>query len=540
MPRHTQHRASPLRFEQSRYKVIGPMRVDENGSWPGTTPGLHCKPVKDAGGYSLAALTVDPGLPVPLHRQLYDRVRTAILQRQLRGGTRLPSTRNIAWELGVSRNTVLTAFEQLTAEGYLEGRVGAGTFVARAIPDDLLSMRNRAAAKPVERRQPRLARRAAALPDTSAICGLRGRRPFESGIPALDLFPTKVWSRLVAKQWGKIASGDLDLLTNTEPAGLPRLREAVARYAGAARGVVCEPSQVIITNGLQHGLEIASRLLIDPGDKVWFEDPGYPAARATLASAGASFAFVPVNDEGIDVRRGTELCPSPRMIYVTPSHQYPLGVTMSACRRLQLLDLARRADAWILEDDYDSEYRFSAHPVHSIHGLDRNERVIYLGTFSKVLFPTLRLGYVIVPPALVDLFIRARLLAGRASPRIDQEVIADFIEEGFLDRHIRRMRSVYRERQEALLDAGRKYLDGLLRMPPSHAGMHVVGWLIGLNDETASRAARKFDIHVNPLSRYCADVRQPDGLIMGYAALNPRQIRTGAETLARALESAGA
>lgn len=443
----------------------------------------------------------------------------------------------LACELGVSRNTVLTAFDQLMAEGYLEGKVGSGTFVAGAIPDELLSLRNRAAVKHASPRQPRLSKRAAVLPDVATTAKRRRRRPFEPGVPALDLFPTKVWARLVAREWSKVTAGSLDALLTTEPAGLPRLREAVARYVGAARGVSCDAAQVIITSGLQHALEIATRVLLDPGEKVWFEDPGYPAARATLRAVDASVVFVPVDEEGIDVRRGMEKCPSPRLIYVTPSHQYPLGVTMSAARRLQLLETARRADAWILEDDYDSEYRHLTHPVPSIQGLDRNERVIYFGTFSKVLFSSLRLGYLVVPPTLVETFIRARVLAGRASPSIDQAVVADFIDEGFLDRHIRRMRAAYRERQEVLLEAGRRYLNGLLAIRPSHAGMHVLGWLIGIDDQAAARAAAEYEIDVTPLSRYCAEVRQPDGLVLGYGGVTPRQIRAGAETLARALES---
>ncbi len=492
--------------------------------------------MKNPAGYTLAALALDAGLPVPLHQQLYDRVRAAILQRQLRGGTRLPSTRSLAGDLGVSRNTVLTAFDQLIAEGYLEGRSGSGTYVARAIPDELLSLRNRAGVKAHVPRPPRISRRGAALPQVTR--NAERRRAFEPSIPAIDLFPVRVWARLVAKQWARSGPGMIESLAYGDAAGLMRLREAVAHYAGAARGVTCEPGQVIITNGLQHGLEIASRVLLDPGDHVWFEDPGYRAARATLGAVGASIVLVPVGPDGLDVAQGLEKCASPRLIYVTPSHQFPLGVTMSAARRLQLLEVARRADAWVLEDDYDSEYRHSTRPIPSIQGLDTHQRVIYLGTFSKVLFPALRLGYLIVPPALAETFIRARTLSGRMSPTIDQAVVADFIEEGYFDRHIRTMRSAYRERQEALLDAGRKHLDGLLTIRPSQAGMHVLGWLHGLDDRKASAAANAVNIEAPPLSAYCVDVQMDPALLLGYGAVTPRQIKAGAETLARALESA--
>lgn len=490
--------------------------------------------MKEPGGYALAAVSLDIRSPRPLHQQLYESVRSAILARQLRAGTRVPSTRSLAADLGVSRNTVLAAFDQLTAEGYLEGKTGSGTYVAGALPDDLLSVRNRVRVRPAPAGSQRISRRGAALPERIAATGGR-RRPFEPGLPALDLFPVRLWARLVARQWSKHGAAMIESLSYGEPAGLRRLREAVAQYIGAARGVRCDPGQVIITNGLQHGLEIAVRVLLDPGDAAWFEEPGFPAARATLAAAGARLVFVPVDDDGLDVAKGIERCPSPRLIYATPSHQFPLGVTMSVTRRLQLLELARRADAWIVEDDYDGEYRQATRPVPAIQGLDTAGRVIYVGTFSKVLFPALRLGYLVVPPALVETFIRSRALSGRTSPTIDQAVVADFIEEGHFERHIRRMRAAYRERQEALLAAAATHLAGLATVRPSEAGMHTIAWLHGIDDATASRAAEEENIEAVPLSAFCAEGRLPDALLLGYGAVTPRQIRAGAEALARAL-----
>jgi len=490
--------------------------------------------MKEAGGYTLGAVSLDARSAVPLHQQLYESVRSAILARQLRAGTRVASTRSIAQDLGVSRNTVLTAFDQLTAEGYLEGKTGSGTYVAGAIPDDLLSVRNRNAVRPAPAGG-RISRRGAALPPKITTTEGR-RRPFEPGLPALDLFPVRLWGRLVARQWSKQGAAMIESLAYGEPAGLRRLREAVARYVGAARGVRCDPGQVIITNGLQHGLEVAARVLIDPGDLVWFEEPGFPAARATLAGAGARLVYVPVDRDGIDVAQGIAKCATPRLIYVTPSHQFPLGVTMPVTRRLQLLELARCADAWIVEDDYDSEYRHATRPVPAIQGLDTRGRVIYLGTFSKVLFPALRLGYLVVPPALVETFTRSRALSGRTSPAIDQAVVADFIEEGHFERHIRRMRAAYRERQEALLDAAARHLTGLATVHPSEAGMQTIGWLHGIDDDAASRAAAEANIEAAPLSAFCAEARLPDALLLGFGAVTPRQIRIGAEALARALE----
>ena len=484
----------------------------------------------------LAAVSLDQHSATPLHRQLYEAVRGAILSRQLRAGTRLPSTRSLAADLNVSRNTVLAAFEQLTAEGYLDGKTGSGTYIAGAIPDELLSVRNRSTAHHTAPVRRDIARRAAALPKN--VTTTRGkRRAFEPGLPALDLFPVRLWSRLVSRQWSKKGPALFDTLAYGDIAGHRRLREAVAHYVGAARGVPCDAAQVIITNGLQHGLEIAARVLLDPGDAVWFEEPGFPAARATLIAAGARIVLVPVDDEGMNVAHALTKCSTPRLIYTTPSHQFPLGVTMSVTRRLQLLAAARRADAWILEDDYDSEYRQATRPVPAIHGFDTEGRVIYLGTFSKVLFPALRLGYLVVPPALVDTFLRARALAGRTSPAIDQAVVADFIGEGHFERHIRRMRAAYRERQEALLDAAEKHLRGLATVKPSEAGMHTLAWLHGIDDMAAQQAAAEMNVEAVALSVFCAESRLDDALLLGYGAVTPRQIRVGAETLARALES---
>lgn len=491
--------------------------------------------MKKPGGYALASVSFERSSSTPLHRQLYKSMRTAILTGQLRAGTRLPSTRSLAADLAVSRNTILAAFEQLTAEGYLEGRAGSGTHVTRTIPDELLSVRNRASAHRATVARRRIAARGAALPATIAITSDK-RRAFEPGLPALDLFPVRLWAKLVARQWSRSGPAMLDTLTYGDVAGHPRLRKAIAEYAGAARGVPCDPPQVIITNGLQHGLDIVARVLLDPGDAVWFEEPGFPAARAALTAAGARLVFVPVDQDGLDAARGVAKCANPRLIYATPSHQFPLGVTMPVTRRLQLFDAARRADAWILEDDYDGEYRYSTQPVPAMYGLDGDARVIYLGTFSKVLFPALRLGYLIVPPALVDAFLRARAFAGRTLPVIDQAVVADFIEDGHFERHIRRMRAAYRERQEALLAASATHLAGLASVSASEAGMHTLAWLHNIHDAAASRAAAEVNVEAAPLSAFCVEAHLGDALLLGYGVVTPRQIRVATETLARALE----
>jgi len=475
---------------------------------------------------------------MPLNRQLYEAVRRAILTKQLHAGSRLPSTRSLAVDLEVSRNTVLLAFEQLLGEGYLETRSGSGTFVANSVPDELLrtgTRRGGPAAAATGRRP--VARRARALPATVMTTSDK-RRAFEPALPALDLFPIQLWTRLIAKQWSRNGPELLDSLAYGDAAGHARLRTAIAQYVGAARGVACEASQVIVTNGLQHSLEMICRVLLEPGESVWFEEPGYPAARSALAAAGAQVVLVPVDAKGLDVTAGLAKSATPRLIYVTPSHQFPLGVTMPVARRLQLLDAARRGDAWILEDDYDGDYRHRTAPVPAIHGLDTDGRVIYLGSFSKSLFPALRLGYLIVPPAVVETFMRARALAGRTLPAIDQLVVADFIELGHFERHIRRMRAAYRERQEALVQSAAKHLAGLAVVEPTDAGMHSLAWLEKIDDAAASREAAEENLEAAPLSAFCGEVKLPDALVLGYGAVTPRQIRVATEALGRALERA--
>ncbi|HEX8070572.1 MAG TPA: PLP-dependent aminotransferase family protein [Pyrinomonadaceae bacterium] len=485
-----------------------------------------------------AFVRLDAADGVPLYRQLYDELRAAILTGQLRAGSRLPSTRELAAELSVSRNTVLNAFEQLLAEGYVEGQVGSGTYVSRALPEELIHARARAPAAPRPPRKGRtLARRAARYTEARVNVSRdpAHTRPFRPGTPALDAFPFALWSRLVARRWRRPAR---ELLGYTEPAGYKPLREALAAYLGAARAVRCEAAQVIVVAGSQQAFDIVPRLLLDEGDAVWLEEPGYVGARAAFAGAGARIVPVGVDGEGLDVRAGARLAPGARLVYVTPSHQYPLGVTMTLARRLALLEWANRAGAWVLEDDYDSEYRYEGRPLAALQGLDAEGRVIYLGTFSKVLFPALRLGYMVVPPDLVEVFTNARGLASRFSPTIEQAVLADFINEGHFARHIRRMRALYAERQRVLLDAAARDLAGLLDVRPDPAGIHLVGWLpAGVDDQQAARAAAAVGIDAQPLSSFRLKPGGRGGLLLGYAAFDERQIRHAVRQLAAALRS---
>jgi GntR family transcriptional regulator / MocR family aminotransferase len=356
---------------------------------------------------------------------------------------------------------------------------------------------------------------------------------FRPGIPALDAFPRDLWARIAARQ---CRQSKPDIFSYGDPAGYPPLRRAIAEYLRAARGVNCTWEQVIVTSGSQQALDLAARVLLDPGDTAWVEDPGYFGVRGAWTAAGVHCAPVPVDAEGLNVAQGELSAPRARMVYVSPSHQYPLGVTMSLARRMALLAWARRRSAWIAEDDYDSEFRYAGRPLAALQGLDTGGRVIYIGTFSKVLFPALRLGYMVAPAGTVDAFAAARALADRHPPGPSQALVAEFLMEGHFARHVRRMRTLYAERQAALVSAARREWDGLLEVSPADAGMHLVAWLAkGANDRGVSNRAAAAGVSAPPLSAYCHSVVARPALLLGYAAINARKIQEGARRLTGAM-----
>lgn len=483
-----------------------------------------------------ALILLDRSSRTSLYRQLYDQVREAILSGRLTSGTRLPPTRELADDLGIARNTVLNAFDQLYAESYVERRVGDGTYVSRELPDDLLRVKVAGGvAEATKRPPPRLSKwgtTVAAMAFGPAT--YRGRpRPFRTSTPAVDAFPYKLWGRLLTRRWS--ISGE-ELIHYGDSAGYPPLREAIASYLSTARGVRCAPDQVIMLSGSQHALEVVTRLLLEPGDPVWIEDPGFLGARAALIAAGARLVPVPVDREGLNVAAGIERHSDPKLIYVTPSHQYPLGMTLSLNRRLMLLKLAAKTGAWIVEDDYDSEIRFTGPPLAALQGLDKEQRTIYIGTLSKVLFPSLRIGYIVAPTELFEPLVRARSLAGHQSPTMEQAVLADFINEGHFARHIRKMRAVYAERQAALVKAGQRELQGLLDVCRNDAGMHLMGWLPeGVDDRDAFNAAASHGVEVTALSTYCLEPGTRGALRLGYTGYTPKQIYHAGRRLGRAL-----
>ena len=485
-------------------------------------------------------LPLDAHSPVPLYKQLYERVREEIVAGQLPPGTRLPSTRTLASELGVSRGTTALAYDHLLLEGYLESRVGQGTRVSSEFPAkasaELLPGTSKPRAAPRQMPSLRIADRVSTLRMVPNLRSVEGRAggAFRGGQPALDLFPYEVWGRLLARQ----ARRGLPALSYYQPpAGYFPLREAIATHIGIARGVRCTPEQVIITAGTQGALDLAVRTLLNPGDAAWLEDPGYFGAQGALRSGGAHLVPVPIDEQGLDVAIGRQLCPQARLVFTSPSHQFPTGVTMSLGRRLALLDWAQEAEAWILEDDYDSEFRFGGRPLEALQGLDQTGRVLYVGTFSKVLFPALRLGYVVAPPPLIESLLIMRRFVDVHVPILEQLALTDFIREGHYDRHLRRMRRHYRHRRELLHRELRHHLDGVLDVSLPEAGMHLVGWLPpGKDDRRAAALADAVGITVAPVSAFSLEPLPRGGLIFGFAGIDEEEIRVGVRKLAAALD----
>ncbi|MBI1261143.1 MAG: aminotransferase class I/II-fold pyridoxal phosphate-dependent enzyme [Rhizobiales bacterium] len=486
----------------------------------------------------LGTITLDDADPQPLYRQLYDGLRMAILEGRLRPGLQLPSSRHLAAEWSVARNTVIAAYEQLTAEGYLETTRGAGTHVARILPEYLLEVGKPRGATGQRLPAKTLSRRGLALSSLKrGTPGYQGAqaRPFQHGLAAIDEFPSLLWSRLLARHARTPGPGTMGYELGQ---GLPALREAIADYTGAARGTICKPEQVIVTSGAQAALDLAARMLIDPGDRVWLEEPGYLGARGALLGAGADILPVPVDAEGLTLETVIGRSPPPRLIYVTPSHQFPMGCTLSLARRLALLDYAGQQGSLIIEDDYDAEYRFAGRPIASMQGLDRSGSVIYMGTFAKTLFPALRVGYLIVPEAMVEAFSDALRITGMTPPAVMQAALADFITEGHFAAHIRRMRTRYAERRDCLSNAIEADLAPWLRIAPGEGGLQLAAVMAqGADDRALSAAAKAANIHVTPLSTYFIGTPTQTGLHMGYAGIAEPQMKRAARKLATISEA---
>jgi GntR family transcriptional regulator/MocR family aminotransferase len=471
----------------------------------------------------------------PLYKQVYEGYRQAIVNGNLRAAQRVPSTRVLAEELGISRVPVLSAYAQLLSEGYFESRTGSGTIVSASLPNRGAAPQPKSnVSKTPEPRRRKISKCCMALPNAEGFYGRRSIKPFSLSQIAFEHFPLHVWNRLVTRHSRSATAASFDY---GDPMGLKDLREVIATYLRTARGVRCEAQQIVIVSGSQQGLEIATRVLLDSGDRVCMEEPGYNFARSIFASWGCPVVPVPVDGEGLEVSTGMQRCHGARAVLVTPSHQYPLGVTMSASRRLHLLDWAERNGSWIIEDDYDSEYRYEGVPITSLQGLDHNGRVVYLGTFSKVLFPSLRLGYVVVPADLVERFLAVRFAMDICPATFQQMVLADFIGEGHFSRHIRRMRSIYGERRSTLIQCIREELGTAAELPGGQAGLHLSVILKGISDREIAAHASRQNLSLMPLSPFYASKAARQGFVLGFGSTPVQKIPAAVHRLRMVLAS---
>ena len=488
-------------------------------------------------------LVLDPAAVLPLHRQIGQQVRRAILERRLAPGQRLPSSRLMAGELAVARGTVLLAMDQLVAEGYVVAQAASGLSVATDLPDEMLTA-------------PRVARPSRAEPPTTAAGSRRARQAlreaspslafgapplaFPTGQPDRGSFPFALWAKLVEREWRQPSWRVAGV---PHPFGHEGLRAAIADHLGAARGFACDPASIVITSGMRQSLSLLAWATLDPGEAAWIEEPGFVGTREALAAAGVRAVPVPVDAAGFSVERAMVLAPRARLAVVAPAHHFPIGTMLGLPRRLELLSWAERTGGWIAEDDYDGEYRYTGRPLAPLRALDRSRRVAYLASFSKLLFPALRLSYVVLPDALVPA-AKARMAAvhDRAS-LLGQGALARFIADGHFTTHLRRTRLLYARRQEAMLDGLRRHLGRWLACDPDPGGMHLVARPVataarGFDDRAVVAAAARAGIAASPLSTCYAGRARRHGLILGYAGTPDDAIDAGCRTLAEAISSA--
>ncbi len=454
-----------------------------------------------------------------------------MLEGRLAPGSRIPSSRTLAATLGVSRPTVVSALDQLAAEGFVETRIGSGTYVAQGLAQS--------AAHPTDAAPLRanvLSHRAQEIIGLSPLTFSRVQqsKAFHTGFPALDEFPMREWTEAAASAWRALSAVELDY---PDPLGYRPLREAIAEHLAIVRGVKADPEQVMIVAGSQQALGLVAQAVADPGDEAWVEDPGYPGARRAFTAAGLAVRPIPVDAEGIDLAYAQSRHPQARLVHVTPSHQYPLGVKMSLARRLALVAWAEKRGTWILEDDYDSEFRYAGRPLAPLHAMVDSGRVIHVGTFSKVLFAGMRLGYMVVPPGLVEAFRTLRGFHDRGSPVLLQAALSMFMREGRYQKHIRHMRSLYVERRDTLLEMLAAEMGDLLQVVPPDAGLHLVARLPqGISDLDLASSAMDLGVHARPLSQMAELPQLGGALVLGFAGVTPEEMSEGARALRRAFE----
>ena len=459
---------------------------------------------------------------------LYDELRSAILEGPLAPGTRLPASRDFASQYGLSRGTVVSVLKRLQAEGFISSRVGFGTWVNRV--EAPRPVRQPIAAPAYVHRVISTYKRPQPWVDQAFVDGIR---PFRIGVPAIHEFPSEIWGRIAADRARNFRSW---LKKEADRRGYKPLRDAIAEYLRTSRGVRCTAEQIVLVSGIQQALDLLARLLLKKGDPIWMEDPGYFGARIAFDNVGARMIPVPVNEEGLSVSAGVKICRHAMGAYVTPAHQFPLGVMMSLERRMELLRWALSAGAFVIEDDYDSEYRFAGPPVPALQSLDNHSSVIFIGSFSKTLFPALRVGYLVLPTPLIEPFLSFRYRTDFRNSSFDQAVLCDFIVDGHLARHLRRMRNLYAERLATLIEGANQHLGGLLEISNVRAGLYTIGYLKhGMASRQAEKLAEAQGLEVLAVDRCTLKRPDPKALLLGFGGFDELAIRQGLIRLAKAL-----
>ncbi|MFT5259275.1 MAG: GntR family transcriptional regulator/MocR family aminotransferase [Saprospiraceae bacterium] len=488
---------------------------------------------KSPGGALLSGLNIERNTSVPIYRQLDASLRRLILSGSLEPAQKLPSTRELAEELGVSRITVKSVYEQLVVEGYAVSKTGAGTFIAQGLEIEGASKFNRVRRKS-KIPEVEITDRAQRIMSSRASARHGETNPFRPGVPALDLFPVKAWNKYLLEA---TQSNHRHHMSYGDLSGNADLRNSITSHLTDARGMQVDPAQIVITSGAQQAFVLIAFVLLNKGDTVWYENPGHIAGRDVMQIMGANIAPVPIDSEGIDVQYAIENHPKPSIIFTTPSHQQPLGTTMSLVRRLTLLNYAQENDAWIIEDDYDSEFRYRGRPLPALSALDSERKVFYVGTFSKSMFAAIRIGYVVIPPGLVDSFAKASNLLGQRPSAIVEQALSGFMDDGRFVEHVRKMRRVYRERKDTLFDCLTRDCSHFLEPQKTDAGMHIVAWLKnGMQDQAVYSALLNAGIESLPLSIYCATPLQRQGIVLGFCCAQENRIPGLVNQLFKVLE----
>ncbi len=485
------------------------------------------------GGALLSGFNIERDSSTPIYRQLDASLRRLILSGTLAAGQKLPSTRELAVDLGISRITVKSVYEQLVAEGYAQAKTGSGTFVAQGLEIETTQKIDRVRRKP---KAPKIEIPDRALKIMSSQASARHgeTEPFRPGVPALDLFPIKLWNKYLLKA---MQSDHRHHLSYGELNGSADLRVSIANHLADARSMQVDPRQIVITSGAQQAFVLIAFVLLNKADTVWYENPGHIAARDVMQIMGANISPVPIDSEGLDIQYAIENYPKPSIIFTTPSHQQPLGTTMSLVRRLTLLNYAQENDAWIIEDDYDSEFRYQGRPLPALSALDSQHRVFYVGTFSKSMFAAIRIGYIVVPLELLDSFAKAANLLGHRSSAIVEQALSGFMDDGRFVEHIRKMRHVYRERKDILFECLKNDCGDFLEPQKTNAGMHIVAWLKNnLQDQAVHSALLDAGIESLPLSVYSAIPLARQGIVLGFCCTHENRISNLVNRLSRTVD----